>query len=260
MNFRHIPLVLLTFFLLLILQTARAQTIINTEKLQKNAKMGWFGGLNANVDLERGNSNLLEITGNSIIGYEQKRYAIKLFSGLKFLRENKNTVTSRRYAQLRFNYIFNSRYRTFTFYQYQHNKNLILNSRQLVGAGLRRSFGTGGKTIFDLGLGLMYENEKLDAAQLQPFESATENTFRFDILGFLSYEINSNSTLMDAVYFQPSVTNPGNFRLLNDLSLEVAITHYLGLTLSFIWRHDSDPPQVLKKSDIQVTSGISLKI
>ena len=106
----------------------------------------------------------------------------------------------------------------------------------------------------------MYENEKLDAEQLLPFESSTENTLRFNTLGFLSYEISSNSTLLNSVYFQPSVSELGDFRLLNEMSLELAINNHLALNLSFVWRHDSEPPQVLEKSDIQLITGISLKL
>ncbi|WP_441000502.1 DUF481 domain-containing protein [Fodinibius sp. SL11] len=216
--------------------------------------------MSADFDLEKGNSEVLEIEGQSIIGYEQRRHAIKLFTGLRFLSEDENTITSKSFLQLRYNYIFNSRYRTFSFYQYQQNKDLILKSRQLIGAGLRRKFGTADSPDVNLGLGLMYENEKLDREQLFADKDANTNMLRLNTVGFFSYEIGRNSTLLNSTYYQPAISDFSDFRLLNEMSLEVAINEYLDLGLSFVWRYDNKPPRGLKKSDINITSGLTIHL
>ncbi|PAU94809.1 hypothetical protein CK503_04875 [Aliifodinibius salipaludis] len=253
---------ILLFTAILLLQTpkAQSQTIVNVEKLQAQAKPGWFAGLSADFDLEKGNSEVLEIEGQSIIGYEQRRHAIKLFTGLRFLSEDQNTITSRSFLQLRYNYIFNNRYRTFSFYQYQQNKDLILKSRQLIGAGLRRKFGTAETLDLHLGAGLMYEDEKLDEEQLFPDEASNTNVLRLNAIAFFSHQIGTNSTLLNSTYYQPAVSDFSDFRLLNEMSLEVAIKEYLDLTFSFVWRYDNNPPQILKKSDINITSGLTIHL
>jgi hypothetical protein len=49
--------------LLLLFQTAQSQAIVNIEKLQGHNKPGWFAGLTADLDLEKGNSEVLEVEG-----------------------------------------------------------------------------------------------------------------------------------------------------------------------------------------------------
>jgi len=241
-------------------QSAFAQTIINTEKLQSYAKPGWFAGLQSDVNLERGNSEVFEIAGQSIIGYQQTHHAIKLLSGLKYLTEDQNSITSRNFLQVRYNYILNPTYRTFSFYQYQHNKSLILKSRQIVGAGLRRKFGSKDLPTFHLGMGLMYENEMLNKSKLLPGESSSLNRLRVDAIGFFNYSITSNTTLTNSTYYQPAVSDFGDFRLFDEMSLNVAINKYAELNLSFLWRYDHQPPGTLKKYDINITSGIGIHI
>lgn len=242
------------------LQNAYSQTIINTEKLQSYAKPGWFAGLQSDINLERGNSEVFEISGQSIIGYQQTHHAVKLLSGFKYLTENQNSITSRNFLQVRYNYIFNSAYRTFTFYQYQHNKSLILNSRQIIGAGLRRKFGSKDLPTFHLGMGLMYENERLNRSKLLPGETSNLNALRIDAIGYFTYGITSNTTLINSTYYQPAVSDFGDFRLFDEMSLSVAINKYAELNLSFLWRYDHQPPGTLKKYDINITTGIGIHI
>lgn len=260
MKGRTIGILVFTAVLLMIFRPVQSQTIVNIEKLQADAKAGWFAGLTTDFELEKGNSEVLELDGQSIVGYEHRRHAVKLFSGVNFLSEGSNAVTARSFIQLRYNYIFNSRYRTFTFYQYQKNKELILNRRQLIGVGLRRTFSVPESPELHMGAGLMYENERRDPEKLFPSEPSDIQLIRMNTLVFFSTGIGSNSSLLNSTYYQPALTNFGDFRLLNEASLEVAVKEYLDLNVSFVWRYDNRPPRVLKKYDIHITSGFSLHL
>ena len=113
-------------------QNTWTQTIINVEKLHSYTKEGFYLVCVANVELEKGNSDVLEIEEISVIGYQSKKHWIRLFTGMEFLTGEDKDLIQRIAGQLRYNFLFSTSWRLFLFYQLQHNQLVLLNQGHLL--------------------------------------------------------------------------------------------------------------------------------
>ena len=244
----------LSFFILI--GMLNGQTIVNTENLTSQTTKGFNLGMEINFDLEKGNADVMEIDGKSLIGYENDHQSIYLLTGVKYLSESNNEVISRKFIHLRHNYFFTRDIRSFSFYQLQRNNTLLLKRRQLFGGGLRKIFKLADSLSIDFGTGLMYEMETLNKRDTVNHEGSDKSAARLANVASIVYKLSGNLSLKDALYLQPDVTQLNDFRFLNELSLSVALKKYLLLSISTVWRYDSKPPLNLEKNDISIHTGI----
>ena len=161
--------------LFLIINSVHSQTIVNTEKLATLSQRGFTTGFEFNFDFEEGNSDIIELNGKSIIGYENEIHSLKLLAGLKYLSKNNKKLIHRNFIHLRYNYFLTSTIRSFSFYQLQRNNSLLLKRRQLFGSGMRKVFNLADSLKIDVGSGLMYEMETLNQADTINNEKADKN-------------------------------------------------------------------------------------
>ncbi len=105
----------------------------------------------------------------------------------------------------------------------------------------------------------MYEMEKLHNPDTLNNEKANQSYYRMANIMSIIYQLKSYMAIVNALYFQPDISNFGDFRIFNELSLTILITKYLQLNISSIWRHDSQPPLNLKRNDVNIQTGIVVK-
>lgn len=254
--FKFTTILILIFLVFSGFNVIHSQTIVNTEKLLNIAKKGGTAGVELNFDYEQGNSDIVEINGKSLLGYGNETQSMRLMAGLRYLSKDKNRLIYRNFIHLRHNYNFTESIRSFSFYQLQRNNSLLLKRRQLLGAGFRKVFKFADSLKFDVGSGLMYENEILSQADTVNNESKDQSTYRMTNIVTFFYLMKPYLSILNALYFQPNVSDFGDYRLLNELSFLFAISKNLKLDISAIWRHDSHPPLGLKRNDISIQTGI----
>lgn len=247
------------FFITLICQNAWTQTIINVEKIKRYTKEGFYFGCEAGIELESGNSNVLEVEEVSVIGYQTKKHWIRLFTGMEFLKGEDDDLIQRMAGQLRYNYIISSSWRLFLFYQHQHNQLVLLKRRRLIGVGIRKSFRITDAVSFDLGSGIMYETEHLDDQGLTLYEDAVSNCLRLSNLIVLTAALSPAVNMVNVSYFQPRISHLPDFRFFDEISLLFMINKKLGATLSLVYRYDNRPPSSVKCSDLSFKNGMILR-
>lgn len=251
--------ILLTF-LVIISFNVKSQTIINTEKLISQEDSGFvFSSIN-NLSIESGNSSLQQIDGSLMFGFAGNKNVLRVFGNYKFLFNNNENLISRTAAQIRHNYLLKNEFRTFAFYQAQNNSSLILKRRQLFGGGLRRIFTLTDSLSLDFGSGVFYENEVLDSEKLSAGETQDCNTYRMANVLSLRFIKLKNISLINTVYFQPNIKDFSDFRFFNELSLGFKINEFMGLSIGFVYRYDSQPPMILKNEDFNFSTGISFSL
>lgn len=255
--FRKLNLLLIS---LIFTNIVFSQTILNTEKLALKVDSGFFFESVSSFSLEQGNSNLVQLSGTGLFGYVYKKHTLKLFGSLKYLMSDKDVILSRNSAQLRHNYNFNEKYRTFAFFQIQNNSALILNKRQLVGFGARRKFNINDSLIIDFGTGLMHELELLSKEKLNSNEKNNYQLFRMANVLSIRYIVNKSISIFDAVYFQPDIENFRDFRFFNELSMQFEVNKHFKIEISFVYRYDSQPPGTLYNRDYNFGTGFIVSI
>lgn len=216
-------------------------------------------GMEIIFDYEQGNSDVIEIDGKSLIGYKGNKHSINFLTGIRYLSEDDSKLIYRTFIHLRHNYYLKYGLRSFTFYQLQSNNALLLKRRQLIGAGIRKVFQFADSLKIDIGSGLIYEMEKLNNPDTVHNEKASQSYYRMANIMSIIYQLKSYMAIVNAVYFQPDISNFRDFRFFDELSLVFSISKYLQFNISSIWRHDSQPPLNLKQNDINIQTGIVVK-
>ena len=110
-----------------------------------------------------------------------------------------------------------------------------------------------GKT--NLGLGAFRSAETLDE-QTGLTDSGTERLWRANIYLAIDYAFNKQLRIESTSYYQPSLENRHDFRLLEQAALKVGINDHLAIKLSLDIARDSQPPQTIKATDSSFQTGL----
>lgn len=141
------------------------------------------------------------------------------------------------------------------FAQGSFNEFTNLKLRALLGGGIRLTLGVRSeKRAFLLGLGAFYEREKLDS--IYPDEANTENKVRASSYLIIKFQFNEHVSLVNSTYYQPSLSEPNDFRVIEDLTLVSKLSEVISLKVSVNIAHDSEPPRDIKQTDSSLKVGI----
>ena len=181
------------------------------------------------------------------------RHWPRLIFGGRYLSDEEGSILDDQFVQLRYSYILSPETRTFHFLQVQKNQTLLLESRWLLGSGLRRTVLETERASLSVGTGVMGEWERFDLS-----DSEKESALRMANLAVLSWSSAIGARILNVLYVQPELRKLGDVRILNDLGLSMPLTAAFRATISLEWRRDTHPPAELSKDDVSLTAGFAL--
>jgi len=251
---------LLALLLLALVPTPRAaaQVILNTERFQLREVDGFHLGADLSASVQRGNSKVLNISSSGIVGLLEGRHWTRVIFGGQFLRTEDRSILDQQFVQLRYSYILSPTLRTFHFVQAQKNETLLLQSRWLVGTGIRHTFVETERTMVAAGTGVMGEWERLDQDRLGPDDERALDAVRMANVAVVSRNFPTGARLINILYVQPDLASPSDLRILNDLGLAVPISNRVSATMSAEWRRDTRPPSTLARDDFILKMGLGI--
>ncbi len=253
-------LILIALFLMGAPAAAHGQVILNTERFQIEDVDGVHLGADLSASLQRGNTELLNVSSSGIVGVRHLRHWPRLIFGGQFLKDEDRSLVDQQFAQLRYSYIISPRLRTFHFVQAQKNETLLLESRWLVGTGVRHTFVRTDQLLVAAGTGAMGEWERLVRERVGPDDLTSLDAIRMANLGVFRWDFAEGARLINIVYVQPDLGEFSDMRILNDLGLSVPITERISSSMSLEWRHDTRPPSTLGKNDLTLKMGLGIDI
>ena len=257
---RHSKIVFFLLALTVVAQLSFSQAIVNTEKISGDEKEKFHLGIEFSIKGERGNTNVFQFNENFSVGYRIGNNWFRLIGGNRLLSQKDVDLINYAFIHIRYNYFFSERVRTFHFFQLQSNKALLLKSRRLAGTGLRFSIFRSDSFSFDIGTGLMYEEEFLNEEFLQITEPSVTKLVRLTNILVLKCKLNERLTLVNINYSQPSLKKFSDLRILDELNFLVNLTKNFELDIALKWRLDNDPPAFLKKNDLNFQVGLIIKM
>ncbi len=205
-----------------------------------------------------GNSDYLGLAAKWTGQYKKKDFSGFVISSGEYKSGINKRLVNKAFLHLREMYKINSIFVGEFFQQAEFNEFIKLNLRALVGTDARislidDSIGKNNHIKSSLGIGIMYEYE----------EYADVFRSEFDLLRSTNYlafywDFSESASLDMTGYYQPSITNLDNYRLLFDSNLKFKIGKYVKFVFNFDYRHDNQPVEDVEKFDLSIKNGIEI--
>ena len=170
------------------------------------------------------------------------------------------------FVHLRYNHEFTNLVRAEVFAQSQQNQVQDVNSRNLIGAGLRLKFvllkasdtdknDTGIRFYF--GNAYMYEVEKSDA-----INSSFYNHRHSSYLSFSGHIPKTALSVTNTLYYQPLYKNLNDYRLTNQLQFNISLNEKdtLSFNTTFNYSYDSNTPLSRSEFSSYIKFGFGLRL
>lgn len=178
-----------------------------------------------------------------------------LLGNIDYSLANGEELSNSGLIHFRYNRKLNKKLRIEAFTQYQYNKILGIESRNLIGIGPRYKINKSEKTVFYIGSLLMQEFEKA---------SDNLNTLSYQRLSnYLSLSVKNSAKTVEftsVVYYQPNINLWEDYRLSSQASLAFNITSKLQFVNSINYGYDSFAPTNVNKKNIILTNGLKMNL
>lgn len=180
---------------------------------------------------------------------------ILLLANIEYSMANGDELSNAGLLHLRYNRKVNSKLKLEAFLQYQYNKTLGIESRNLIGIGPRYKVNKSSRKMFYIGSLLMQEFEKT-------FNDTKSISYQ-RLSNYISFTFkNSKNTLEfnTVMYYQPNINNWSDYRHSIQSSLAINITSKLQLTTNFNYGFDSYSPINVNKRNFLISNGLKLNL
>jgi putative salt-induced outer membrane protein YdiY len=255
MNLVH-KLCLSGIALLWIGQTSLVGQIVNIEKRRiQTDSAGWFGSARVAFAGSKNTKETLSFSTGTLIEYKSKSTKdLWLFiSDLSLITGNQEKFSNAGFGHLRYNRKVGESIRWEAFTQIQYNSLVKVDRRVLFGTGPRFKLTQLDNAKFYLGIAYMYEEEDLIEPIVVQKNHRMSSYFSFTLLP------DSEVTFVSTTYVQPLLTDPKDYRLSNETSLDLGITKKLILSIAFRYGYDSMPPVGVPKSTYAFANTIEVE-
>ncbi|WP_037319014.1 DUF481 domain-containing protein [Salegentibacter sp. Hel_I_6] len=245
------------FLFLLISIPAQAQLVnIETKRLQTDSLRFV---LNADFAFNHSNNDGLSVNQlNGTLTTQLKSKDFKktyLFLGnYRLIDSDGGNLQNSWFLHTRFNYKFNSLLRFEAFLQGQYNQLLVVEQRNLIGAGLRMKWMNRENFSGYLGNSYLYEVEYSDRA------GTTDYNHRNSTYLSVSYLSKSkNFSITNTVYYQPLYRNLEDYRILEQFRLDIPLAAWFKVFMIYDYYFDSKTPLNTREytSQLQIGLGFS---
>ncbi len=178
-----------------------------------------------------------------------------ILGNYKFIDSGEENLQNAWFLHGRFNYKFSQLLRFETFLQGQYNQLLVVEQRNLIGAGLRVKWIDKERFTGYAGNSYMYEIETSDRA------GTTNYNHRNSTYLTLSYTTKSQKfSIANTVYYQPLYSDISDYRILEQFRLDIPLSTWLKVFTLYNYYFDSKTPLNTEEytSNLNLGIGISL--
>ena len=252
-------LILFKVILSLTLCISNAVTQVNTEWMRdENVEKKFSNNLKLDFGYETSQDEVFDLllTGSSIFFLQNNLHAFLIINYQNAFTSNnkqKDIILNRGFGHLRFTKRIIPNVDIELFFQAGFNDFILIKDRKLFGSGIRKKIVQKESIKSFLGIGFMQEIEIYDLKQ--NFE---ERLLRQTSYSTILYQISEDIYLNNILYFQPSIKDINDFRLLLENKLQFKINNIFRININMNYRFDNDPHGDSKKSYFQINNGFEL--
>ena len=249
-------LISINFILFMILHISHATAQVNTEWMRdENVEKTFTNKLKLDFGYETSKDEIFDIlfTASSNFYIQNNLHAFLVMNyqnGFISNSDGRDIILNRGFSHLRFTKSINSNLDIELFFQAGFNDFILIKDRKLFGSGLRKNIVQMETIKSFLGIGFMQEKEIYDLKQ--NFEQLL---LRQTSYSTILYQISEDIYLNNILYFQPSIKDINDFRLLLENELQFKINKAFRINVNINYRFDNDPHGDSKKSYFQINNG-----
>ena len=234
--------------------TAQVNIFTGETMKQMRLESGWYNSINLDLTYRSGNSDLLTTRTRFRSDYLTKGYHGFVFGSLQQGRKDDLFFVNKGMAHARIIRNFTQHVLVESFVQKQFNASILLNDRNLAGGGVRfASYPRNSKFNLYLGIGAMWEHERInDKESGNVTTRIVRSTNYINWTGQLDERITTSAT----GYYQVYLRRFQDYRILFEGSITFRLTTKLAFPLRVNFRYDSEPPNGVRKHDVEIFNGL----
>jgi hypothetical protein len=249
----------LLFLAAALLMAIPAAAQVNIERLRPDTGDGLRVTLDGDFSLRTGNAELFEFSGSGRVDYFAAGRHSFVLSNMRYARRDGIRFRNTAFAHVRHTHPVSGPVAGEVFAQVERDAFTLLQSRSLVGGGLRVTWHDGAYSRVAQGLAIMGEHEVLNQNRLPAGEDHISNVVRASTYLTLRLRLAEQVRLVNTAYLQPRLDDPADFRALHEAALVVNIGPVVAFQSSLNLRYDSRPPSPVGSLDLTVRNGLVLR-
>lgn len=224
--------------------------IMNVEKLRMESDSGWVGKVKGSYNINKSSRKIKQLQTNLHIQYKKDIHTFLILSDLSFIKAGNENFENNGSQHFRYTRNMMEWMSLEGFAQFQYNRILKVNFRNLWGGGIR--FEAFDRDTFKLYLGniVMYEHERHENKNV-------ENNMRLSYYLNVQLAFNDKVSVQSIAYFQPKMIDMQDHRVLWQSNLDFAVLKNLKLGIQYNWMNDSRPPDGVPKVIYSLRNTVS---
>lgn len=241
--------------LILLTQIRVCAQIINVENSRIHTDtVGWAGELGAGVSFTKNTQEVFLAQMNVHLQYKTQKDLFLILGNYGFLSGDAVNLINNSFLHLRYNRKLNDFLRIEAFAQILQNPVTLIDYRILTGAGPR--FKLSGNKKFKLYAAtlVMYEYEReLDSTKTIHNDIRSSSYVSFSLL------FNSQTELVNTLFYQPLFTSISDFRILDQMKFSVKTGKKFAISLNLNYLYDNFPVLSVPRINYTFSTGIDYK-
>lgn len=209
---------------------------------------GWSGKVDVSFSGKSGNSENQNYKLGGRVYYQHSKQSVLGLLSREYGRSFQVKNTDNDFVHLRYIYRKNERFKYEFYLQQQSDAFKQLDSRRLIGGGVRWQLFGKGSTSINLGLGGYYTFERYRNANNTEL-AAHSDYARWSSYIVLKHQLNANSYITNITYAQPRISRLSDRYGYNDFALTSKVSTRVSLSATLRSEYDSHPFGDVKTTD-----------
>lgn len=220
---------------------------------------GVTGQVELKLDWREGNAPLFDVGGSAAVMVRRGRLLALALAKGEYGESRDVELVRKTFEHLRARYTIDCRWRWEAFVQHEFDEFRRLSVRALAGTGPALQIVAGSPYALLAGAAYMFEIEQLDDRPdtIDAGDRAVAHRASLYLTGVAA--LASNVSVVQTVYVQPRLDDPGDLRLLGELAVTTKLTKHLALTDGLTVAYDRTPPDGVEPLDTQLKVALVVK-
>jgi len=214
--------------------------------------IGWSGSLGTTFSFTKNVQEVLNLNANAHVQYKTENGLYLFLADYNLLKGDQQELANNMFYHLRYNRRVNNWLRWEVFNQWQQNAVTGIRLRTLFGTGPRFKIHSSERFRLYAATAAMYEYEE---EQMKP--AVFHRDLRSSSYLSFSYTPNPVFEIVSTSFYQPLFNQLNDYRIMNQIALNIKLTRRLLVTTSWDYLYDAFPAGNNRGSNFTLTNGFT---